>query len=158
MTSPSTLRVFLDSGVILDGCISVWSAAKAVLILALNLSNLSVILADAVDIEVRRAIDRKAAFPAAGDIRAAYEGWLARVQIERWPLPTPEAVTRHAPTLLPVLRHHNDLPAVVSAIEARPDWVLSTNTAHWGLALAARTGLRIVTPRQLLEALKVQQP
>ena len=44
----------------------------------------------------------------------------------------------------------NDLPAVVSAMEARPDWVISTNTAHWNDELAARTGLRIATPQDFL--------
>lgn len=41
-----------------------------------------------------------------------------RVHIERWTLPQPEVIESHAPTLLPVLRHHNDLPAVVTVIQA----------------------------------------
>jgi len=45
-----------------------------------------------------------------------------------------------------VLRHVNDVPVVVSAIAAQPDY-------HWGPALAMRTNLRIRTPRQFLEAL-----
>jgi hypothetical protein len=49
-----------------------------------------------------------------------------------------------------VLRHLNDLPVVVSAVEARPDWVIAENVAHWNAALATRTGLAIVTPRQFL--------
>ncbi len=52
--------------------------------------------------------------------------------------------------ILPALRHMNDLPAVVAAMEAQPDWVISTNTAHWNADLAARTGLRIATPQDFL--------
>ena len=55
--------------------------------------------------------------------------------------------------VLPALRHTNDLEAVVSAVQAYPDWVVSANTDHLGPALAARTGLRIGTPIALLEDL-----
>lgn len=152
-----TLRVFLDTGVLLDGCISAWSAAKGVLILATHLAQITIVLADAVDQEAQRAFARKAAIPATADIETVYAGWLARVRLERWPRPHDEAMLRWASTILPVLRHFNDLPVVISAVEARPDWVISTNVAHWGSAPARRTGLRIVTPRQFLEAFAVGQ-
>jgi hypothetical protein len=54
---------------------------------------------------------------------------------------------------MPALRHLNDLPAVVAAMEARPDWVISTNRAHWNDDLAARSGLRIAAPQDFLLAL-----
>ena len=63
-------------------------------------------------------------------------------------------VERHAPALMPVLRHLNDLPAVVSALQARPDWVISANREHWNDDVAARTGLRIVTPQHFLTRLR----
>jgi hypothetical protein len=147
------LRIFLDTGVLLDGCISAWSASKAVLILATHLPQITIILADAVHQEAQRAFARKAAFSATADVEATYAGWLARVRLERQPRPMEQEVARLVPAILPVLRHVNDLPVVVSAIAARPDYVLSTNVAHWGPALAARTNLRILTPRQFLDAL-----
>jgi hypothetical protein len=147
------LRIFLDTGVLLDGCISAWSASKAVLILATHLPQITIILADAVHQEAQRAFARKAAFSATADVEATYAGWLARVRLERQPRPMEQEVARPAPAILPVLQHVNDLPVVVSAIAARPDYVLSTNVAHWGPALAARTNLRILTPRQFLDAL-----
>ena len=152
------LRIFLDTGVLLDGCISAWSASKAVLILATHLPQITIVLADAVHQEAQRALARKAAISATADVEAAYAGWLARVRLERWPRPTEQEIARLAPAILPVLRHVNDLPVVVSAVAAQPDYVLSTNVAHWGPALAVRTNLRIQTPHQFLEALVADRP
>ena len=141
----------------MDGCISAWSAAKAMLILATHLRGITIVLADVVDEEMHGIFARKAAEPATAAVEAAYRGWLTRVHLERWPRPTEQAIRRWMPTVLPALRHINDLPVVVSAIEARPDWVLSTNTSHWGPALRERTGLRVGTPRRFLELLAVGQ-
>jgi hypothetical protein len=55
--------------------------------------------------------------------------------------------------LLPALRHDNDLPLVVAAEQARPDWVISANDGHWNDEVARRTGLRIVTPHAFLRRL-----
>jgi hypothetical protein len=52
-----------------------------------------------------------------------------------------------------VLRHVNDLPVVVAAMAARPDWVISENETHWNARVAERTGLRIVTPHSFLREL-----
>ena len=150
-------RIFLDTGVIMDGCVSAWSAAKAVLILATHLRGLSIVLADVVDEEMRAIFARKASESATAAVEAAYQGWLTRVRLERWPRPTEQAIRGWMPIVLPALRHINDLPVVVSALEARPDWVLSTNTAHWGSALETRTSLRIATPHRFLERLAIDR-
>ncbi|MEO7001869.1 MAG: hypothetical protein ABI068_08570 [Ktedonobacterales bacterium] len=42
---------------------------------------------------------------------------------------------------------------VVTAIQARSDWVLSTNTAQWHERLAERTRSRMATPLAFLEYL-----
>jgi hypothetical protein len=143
------LRLFLDSGVIVDGCVSRWGVAKITLGLATLRERFAVVLAEQVEEEVAGAIDRKLAdlSPAkAEELLADVAGWYRLVRLERVPRPSDEAVGLALPHLLPVLRHLNDLPAVVAAIEAKPDWVISTNRAHWNAALAARAGLRIVTP------------
>lgn len=53
--------MFLDSGVLIDGCYSPWSASKAVLILAAQTSHFRIVLVDVVDSEVRAALVRKGA-------------------------------------------------------------------------------------------------
>jgi hypothetical protein len=151
--------VFLDSGVIIDGCYSEWSVSKALLILtAQHPHHFMVVLAEAVDTEVRAALVRKLRQPGARDVLAAYDGWRSAVQLRYWPLPTRESLSRYMHSVLPALRHVNDLRAAVSAIEAQPDWVLSTNDAHWGTALAAVSGLRVAHPWAFLDYLSSQRP
>jgi len=150
-----------DSGVLIDGCYSPWSASKAVLILAAQMSHFRIMLADVVDSEVRAALVRKGASLAperAQRLLDAYVMWRIRVDIELWPFPSSVAIARHRPIILPVLRHMNDLAPAISAIEVAPDWVLSTNDAHWGTALAGRTGLRVAHPAAFLDYLAVARP
>lgn len=97
--------------------------------------------------------NRAALGPGARNIVQDVAGWLRHVRIEGLPRPSDDAIRAALPIVLPALRHLNDVPAVVSAMQARPDWVISTNTAHWNAQLAARTGLRIATPRAFLEQL-----
>jgi len=48
------------------------------------------------------------------------------------------------------IRHRNDVPVLVTAIKARPDWLVTANTEHFSPEVAARTGLRIVAPSEFL--------
>lgn len=150
------LRLFLDAGVIIEGCISSWGAAKGVTILVTHRQRYTVVLAEQIEAEVQRGIARKlAVLPDAQAKVMAVDlaGWFARVRVERRVQPTSEDLQRYAPSLLPALRHSNDLPAVIAAMQARPDWVISSNREHWNDAVAARTGLRIVTPYEFLRRL-----
>jgi hypothetical protein len=153
--------MFLDSGILIDGCFSQWSASKAVLILAAQTAHYTIVLADVVDSEVRAALVRKgASLPPEGaqKLLAAYQTWCTRVSLERWSPPSTEAIARHKSAILPAMRHVNDLAPAISAIESAPDWVLSTNDAHWGAALAGRTGLRVAHPSAFLECLSAVRP
>lgn len=155
--SHQPLRLFLDSGVILEGCFGTWGASKAVLILATLRANFTVVLAEAVEREVQHALARKTSSldaTTASTIAQGVSGWLDRVRVERYPMPSEDDIRAHLSDILPALRHINDLPAVVTALQARPDWVLSTNTAHWNERLASRTGLRIATPQAFLMQLR----
>ncbi len=49
-----------------------------------------------------------------------------------------------------VIRHGNDVPVLVTAMNARPDWLVTANTEHFTPEVARRTDLRIVTPRTFL--------
>ena len=151
------IRLFLDSGVIIEGCFANWGAARAALILATVRASFTVVLAEVVEREIQRSIARKVASLDPSRAEALAEGiasWLDRVRVERWPLPSSEEIRAQAPAILPILRHVNDLPAVVTAIRVQPDWVLSTNTEHWNERLAARSGLRIATPLAFLRQLR----
>ncbi len=47
-----------------------------------------------------------------------------------------------------LIRHAADVPALLSAIASKPDWLLTHNTKHFTRAVAQRTGLRIATPAE----------
>jgi hypothetical protein len=151
--SRPAVRLFLDSGVVVQGCLGGWGGAKAVLILAASApERYVVVLADAVDREARRAIARLADQAPRDAALASLSGWLARVRLERRADPTPVEIRAHMPALLPVLRHANDLPIAVAALLAAPDWVLSTNTEHWTPALAPLLRARVAHPTAFLRS------
>jgi hypothetical protein len=52
-----------------------------------------------------------------------------------------------------MIRHEADVPVLLSAIAAQPDWLLSHNIKHFTPAVAQRTGLRIATPMQFFRTL-----
>jgi hypothetical protein len=151
------VRIFLDAGVIIDGCFNRWGACKGVLILSTIRTSFTIVLADPIMVEVKREIARRIADLGEGDSRTVIggvEGWLKRIRIETIPWPSTEDLLSNQ-GLLAAVRHANDMPSVVAAVIARPDWVLSTNDKHWNQDLAERTGLRIATPVDFLAQLKL---
>jgi len=149
-----SLRLFLDAGVVLQGCLGDWGAAKAVLILAATARDrYTIVLAETVAREVEIARGRIGDPAARAAARASYRGWLRRVSLERRPAPTVEEIRAYLPTLLPILRHADDLPTAVAALLARPDWVLATNQAHWTTALEPILGARVGHPGTFLREL-----
>jgi hypothetical protein len=149
----------LDTGVIIAGITQPWGAAKAVLILAAERDRYTVVLTETVRAELDAFMARQAErLPTEAHRRLTtdFRGWLARVHRERWPHPTAEALGAAIERVLPALRHLNDLPGIVAAMQARPDWALSSNDDHWNAEVARRTGLRIATPNAFLRALTPQ--
>jgi hypothetical protein len=45
-----------------------------------------------------------------------------------------------------LIAHEADVPVLLSAISAKPDWLLTHNTRHFNRQVAERTGLQIGTP------------
>jgi hypothetical protein len=114
------------------------------------------VIAEPVAEEIARNMrKRTASLPdaEAQTIMAGLDDWLRIARPERVPWPTDDQMEAHA-GLLSVVRHDNDMPAVVAAVLARPDWVLSTNTEHWNQELARRAGLRVAHPATFLESLR----
>lgn len=78
-------------------------------------------------------------------------GNLPFLKPERVPLPSREEIdtARH------LMRHQADVPVLVSALKASPDWLLTTNISHFTPEVAARTGLKITTPQAFLQSLTI---
>jgi len=52
-----------------------------------------------------------------------------------------------------LIRHAADVPVLLSAIAAKPDWLLTHNTRHFTQEVAQRTTLRIATSAEFFRAL-----
>lgn len=150
------LRLFLDAGIVIDGACNRWGASKGVLILTALRANFRAMIAKPVHDEImRNMLKRSVVLPdeEAHALMTGLEGWYGIARPLRLPWPSAEQMRVHA-GLLAAVRHRNDMPAVIAAVLARPDWVLSTNTAHWNQELARRTGLRVAHPVEFLESLR----
>lgn len=52
-----------------------------------------------------------------------------------------------------LIAHEADVPVLLSAMQAKPDWLLTHNTKHFTQQVAQRSGLRIATPAEFFIAL-----
>lgn len=151
MSKPSRLRLFLDSNVLLGGIVAEWGLDKAALSLcAAKIARL--VLAEAVRDEVEENLLITAQrFPAlkSDKLIEAYHRLIDLASPEIIPYPDLAAVRRGRN----LIRHESDVPVLLSAVAAQPDWLLSHNTKHFTAAVARRTGLRIATPAQFFRTL-----
>ena len=145
------LRLFLDSNVLIAGVVSPWGLDKAVLSLcAARICRL--VLAEAVRDEVEEALllPRPALSPAdARQVKEDFHRLIALTEPEVVPYPSSDRVraNRH------LIRHLPDVPVLLSAIDSRPDWLLTHNTKHFTNAVSQRTGVRIATPSGFFQTL-----
>jgi predicted nucleic acid-binding protein len=151
VTSAPKLRIFLDSNVITGGIVSSWGLDKAVLSLcAARICRL--VLAEAVREEVEENLLLAAERFPADEAEKLIENYRRLIELTKPELiPYPSAVAVEANRHL--IRHQADVPVLLSALAARPDWVLSNNTKHFTQAVAQRTGLRIATPMEFFQTL-----
>lgn len=156
MNPPRRPRLFLDSNVLLGGLIARWGLDKAVLSLC-SAKICRLVLAEAVRIEVERNLALQARRLGLKDADGPIEGYRKFIQLcdpELVPFPDAELAraNRH------LIRHAPDLPFLLSAMSARPDWVLTNNTEHFTQQVADKTGLRITTPVEFFRTLSALIP
>jgi predicted nucleic acid-binding protein len=151
VTGVRKLRLFLDSNVFTGGIISPWGLDKAVLSLcAARLCRL--VLAEAVREEVEENLLLHAgqlASQEADDLLESYRGLIRFTRPELIPYPDADTVrsNRH------LIRHEPDVPVLLSAMAAKPDWLLTHNTRHFTQTVARNAGLRIATPVEFFKTL-----
>ena len=145
-------RVFLDSGVLLEGLLAPWSASRAVLVLSRR-RVFKIILAKYVQGEVEENLLELLAADArlGNEIINVYATLLRLLDPEYVALPSKQEVERHRH----LIRHQADVPVLVSAIKGAPDWFLTTNTRHFNKQVAQRTQLKISTPQDFVSDIKV---
>lgn len=151
MTSPRRIRLFLDSNVLTGGIVSPWGLDKAALSLcAARLCRL--VLAEVVRDEVEEnLLLHTARLPSleAEELIEHYRRLVKLINPEMISYPD-EALVRSSRHLI---RHAADVPVLLSAIESKPDWLLTHNTKHFTRAVAKRTGVRIATPVEFFRTL-----
>jgi len=87
----------------------------------------------------------------ANDAINAYSTLLRLLSPEFIPLPNKQEVDRHRH----LIRHQTDVPVLVSALKAAPDWFLTTNTRHFTKQVALHTQLKILTPQEFITSIRV---
>jgi len=144
-------HLFLDSNVLTGGIVSRWGLDKAVLALcAARICRL--VLAEAVRDEVEENLLIHAATlerAAGNQLLKDYDGLLRLTR----PLIVPYPAESEIIAARSLIRHLADVPVLVSAMQSRPDWLLTHNTKHFSPAVARRAGLRIGTPADFFLAL-----
>ena len=156
MTPRRRLRLFLDSNVLTSGIVSGWGLDKAILSLcAAKICRL--VLAEAVREEVEENLLFHAQCLSSSEADKLIEDYRGLIQLTRPELtPYPDAdlvqANRH------LIRHASDVPVLLSAMAAKPDWLLSNNTKHFTPAVAQRTGLRNATPVEFFQTLSSLLP
>jgi hypothetical protein len=145
-------RPFLDSGVLIEGLLAPWSASRAVRVLSRR-RVFKIILAKYVQGEVEEKLLELLASDArtGNEIINVYATLLRLLDPEHVALPSKQEVERHRH----LIRHQADVPVLVSALKAAPDWFLTTNTRHFNKQVALRTQLRIATPQDFVSEIKV---
>jgi predicted nucleic acid-binding protein len=137
--------------VLTGGIVSPWGLDKAVLSLcAAKICRL--VLAEAVreEVEENLLLHSTALSPAQAEtLIESYRRLIELTRPEVVAYPDANAVR----TNRSIIRHEADVPVLLSAMAAKPDWLLTHNTKHFTPAVAQRTGLRIATPVEFFETL-----
>lgn len=141
----SRVKVCPDSNIFCRGILAQWGAPKAVLILAAS-GLFDLVLLEPVIDEVEGVLTPY------GKAIDDFHKLLRLCRTTRVRSPSREELAEHE-HLLPYLRHLNDLPVIVSAIFASPDWFLSDNVDHFSQELADMTEIKIVSSIEFLRQL-----
>lgn len=152
------LRLFLDSNVLTGGIVARWGLDKAILSLCAG-RVCRLVLAEAVREEVETNLLLHSSRLAKADSDALLEDYaellrLTAPQIIPYPDRPTVLSSRH------IISHASDVPVLLSAIQACPDWLITHNTRHFTSKIAEDTRLRIATPIEFFRNLAegIRQP
>jgi hypothetical protein len=151
--NPSAIpRVFLDSGVLLEGLLaSPWTYFARTILNTLRRDRIRTAREALHGVEDNLLELLASDSRLANDIINAYSTLLRLLSPEFIPMPIKQEVDRHRH----LIRHQTDVPVLVSALKAAPDWFLTTNTRHFTRQVALRTQLKILTPQQFITSIRV---
>ncbi|MBI2940956.1 MAG: hypothetical protein HYY04_11020 [Chloroflexi bacterium] len=137
----------------MEGISAPWGAAKAILILGSH-RVFEVETSEVVHAEVVGALQRKGL---ATGSSSDFARLMRELRLSIHPRPSEDEVRKGIAQYLALVRHRADMPVLVAAVAARPDWLVSGNPSHFTPEVARATGLRIVTPAHLMRYLSISE-
>jgi len=145
------LRLFLDSNVLTAGIVSSWGLDKAALSLcAARVCRLVLAAVVRDEVEENLLVHAQRLVPrAAEQLIEDYHRLIQLTAPQIVQYPDVELVRKSRD----LVRHEADVPVILSALAAQPDWVLTHNVRHFTPRVAERTGLRIATPLGFFQTL-----
>ena len=151
MPPSGQLRLFLDSNVLTGGIIARWGLDRAVLSLcAARICRL--VLADVVREEVEANLllhATKLESSESEELLNDYTRLLVLADAERVPYPPKADVLAARRSIA----HEADVSVLLSAMRARPHWLLTHNSKHFTPEVASRNKLKIGSPAEFFRAL-----
>ena len=150
MTNLGQPRLFLDSNIFVEAFKSKFGLSKAIISLAwsklVRLVVSEVVLEEVQDNLLRYA--QKLSASEADELRKDWTEFMKRVGPEIIPKPSEDEVVTNLPTILPLIRHRNDVPVLLTALKAQPDWLVTRNRSHFTDEVAEARGIRIADPEE----------
>jgi hypothetical protein len=145
------LRLFLDSNVLTGGIVARWGLDRAALSLcAAKICRL--VLAEAVREEVAENLLLHAARLDAAEARQLLDDYAGLIELAQ-PEVVPYPDEKDVPASRRLIAHEADVAVLLSAVNAKPDWLLTHNTKHFTPQVAKRTGLQIGSPADFFRQL-----
>jgi hypothetical protein len=145
------LRLFLDSNVLTGGIVARWGLDRAVLsICAARITRL--VLAEAVKAEVEQNLLNHATALGAQEAEEVLDDYIDLIRLARpeiVPYPSKAAVLASRR----LIAHQADVPVLVSAMQAQPDWLLTHNQKHFTPEVAMRANLNIGSPADFFRSI-----
>ena len=140
-----TVRLFLDSNVILSGLLSDRGAPRIILdVLNLGFPFLTGSTGKYNLIEIERNLKKR--LP---DLWPAYKRYLPRLNLKVIPVPLPEELREFSGKVA-----DKDIPVLVSAIRAKADFLITGDKQHFGkLKDVEKYQLTIVTPSDFVDSI-----
>ncbi len=148
---PASIRLFLDSNVLTGGIVASWGPGKAVLSLCAS-RICRMVLAEVVADEVETNLILHVSLLPKDEANQVLEDYDRLIKLAR-PIRIPAPAIEEVRASRRLIAHASDVPVLISAVKARPDWMLTHNTRHFTEAVAQRSGIRIATPSAFFKAI-----
>jgi predicted nucleic acid-binding protein len=140
------LRLFLDSNILIDAFKAKFGLAKAIISLAWS-RLVRLVVSEAVLEEVQDNLLRYAEALPENEADELLQDWIefmSRVNPEVISRASADEVVRNRH----LIRHLSDVPILLAALKAQPDWLVTTNRNHFTDEVAEACDIRIADPEE----------